>query len=67
MTVQELIDELEKLPPDWRVLVLSDANCSSANPNFYDLDWLEANDVDEDSVTESAWILHTKRNYGETV
>lgn len=68
MTVQELIDNLKTLPPYYKVLVLSDARCDSAKPSFADLDYLEANDVDEDWTTESVWILSSKRKHcNETV
>jgi hypothetical protein len=64
MTVQELIDNIKTLPSNYKVLVLSDAQCSNERPSFYDLDYLEGNDVDEDWQTETVTILHTKKEGG---
>lgn len=64
MTVQELIDNIKTLPPDYKVLVLSDAQCADEKPGFYDLDYLEVNDVDEDWQTETVTILHAKKEGG---
>ena len=66
MTVQELIDNIKTLPPDYKVLVLSDAQCADEKPSFYDLDYLEANDVDEDWELETVTILHTKKREGSS-
>lgn len=61
MTVLELINELAKYPPYWKIYVLSDENAADFYPDVNDYDWLEANHIEEDCFSRQIFINHSSR------